>query len=134
LSLKESADSLIIGPMNEEQTRDLPDRRSFEDRVFARFDSMDARFDSTDARINVMEGRFEARFDRVDARLDGLDIRVQALEAKALDTKPIWERALVEILEVRKGVDDINRKLDVLIRMSCRFAPIRDSFTSAWTA
>ena len=101
--MKESADSLIIGPMNEEQTRDVSDRRSFEDRVFARFDSMDARFDSMDV-----------RFDRVDARLDGLDVRVQALEAKALDTKPIWERALVEIVEVKKGVDDINRKLDIL--------------------
>ena len=107
--------------MNEEQTRDLSDRRSFEDRVFARFDSMDARFDSTDARINAIEVRFEARFDRVDARfdrvdarLDGLDTRVQALEAKALDTKPIWERALVEIVEVKKGVEDINRKLDIL--------------------
>ena len=107
--------------MNEEQTRDLPDRRSFEDRVFARFDSMDARFDSMDARINSLEVRVDAqfnlidvRFDRVDARLDGLDVRVQALEAKALDTKPIWERALVEIVEVKKGVDDINRKLDIL--------------------
>ena len=82
--------------MNEERTRDLPDSRSFEERVFARFDSIDARFDG------------------MDARFDGLDLRVQALEAKALDTKPIWERALVEILEVKKGVDDINRKLDVL--------------------
>ena len=110
--------------MNEEQTRDLPDRRSFEDRVFARFDSMDARFDSTDARLDSMDARsdsmdarfdsMDARFDRVDTRLDGLDTRVQALEAKALDTKPIWERALVEIVEVKKGVEDINRKLDIL--------------------
>jgi uncharacterized coiled-coil protein SlyX len=126
--LKESADSLIIGPMNEEQTRDVSDRRSFEDRVFARFDSMDARFDSMDARFDSMDARInslevrvdaqfnliDVRFDRVDARLDGLDVRVQALEAKALDTKPIWERALVEIVEVKKGVDDINRKLDIL--------------------
>jgi hypothetical protein len=82
--------------MNEERTRDLPDSRSFEERVFARFDSIDARFDG------------------MDARFDGLDLRVQALESKALDTKPIWERALVEILEVKKGVEDINRKLDVL--------------------
>jgi len=93
LWLKERTEGLIIRPMNEERTRDLPDSRSFEERVFARFDSMEARF---------------------DARFDGLDLRVQALEAKALDTKPIWERALVEILEVKKGVDDINRKLDVL--------------------
>jgi tetrahydromethanopterin S-methyltransferase subunit G len=86
--------------MNEERTLDLPGGSSFEARVFARFDSMDARFD--------------ARFDGVDARLDGLDTRVQALEARALDTKPIWERALTEILEVKKGVEDLNRKLDVL--------------------
>jgi len=75
--------------VNEERTRDLPDNRSFEERVFA-------------------------RFDRVDARLDGLDIRVHALEARALDTKPIWERALTEILEVKKGVEDLNRKIDVI--------------------
>ncbi len=82
--------------MSEERTQDLPDNRSFEERVFARFDSM--------------EGRF-----------DGLDNRVQALEARALDTKPIWERALAEILdvkqgvgEVKEGVEDIKRKIDLL--------------------
>ena len=77
-------------------TRDLPENRSFEGRVFARFDAMDARFDLVDA-----------RFDRVDARFDGLDTRVQALEARALDTKPIWEQALAEIVEVKEGVYDI---------------------------
>jgi hypothetical protein len=64
--------------MNEESTRELPDKRSFEERVFARFDV--------------------------------IDTRLQALEARALDTKPIWERALAEILEVKKGVEDLNRK------------------------
>jgi len=93
--------------------RDLPGR-PFEERVFVRFDSLDARFDSMERRVNVMEVRFEARFDRVEARLDGLDNRVQALEARALDTKPICERALTEILEVKKGVEDLNRKIDVL--------------------
>jgi len=82
--------------MSEERTQDLPDNRAFEERVFARFDSM--------------EGRF-----------DGLDNRVQALEARALDTKPIWERALAEILdvkqgvaEVKEGVEDVKRKIDLL--------------------
>jgi len=82
--------------MSEERTQDLPDNRYFEERVFARFDSM--------------EGRF-----------DGLDNRVQASEARALDTKPIWERALAEILdvkqgvgEVKEGVEDIKRKIDLL--------------------
>lgn len=110
--------------MGEELTRELPEGRSFEERVFARFDAMDARFSAVHARFDVIEKRFDAvdarfdavdrRFDAVDARLDGLDGRVQALEAKALDTKPIWERALAEILEVKKGVEDLNRKIDLL--------------------
>ena len=113
--------------MNEERTRDLPGR-SFEERVFARFDSMDARFDSMetrfdsmdarfdsmDARVNAMELRFETRFDRVEARLDGLDIRVHALESRALDTKPIWERALTEIVEVKESIYDIKRKFEIV--------------------
>jgi chromosome segregation ATPase len=104
--------------MTEERTRDLSDNRSFEERVFARFDSFEervfARFVAMEARVNAMESRFEARFDAIDARLDGLDTRVQALEARALDTKPIWERALAEILLVKQGVEDLNRKIDVL--------------------
>jgi outer membrane murein-binding lipoprotein Lpp len=94
-------------PMSEERTRDFPDNRSFEERVFARFDAMDRR-------LGAMESRFDARFDALDSRVQSLDLRVQALEAKALDTKPIWERALAEILEVKQGVQDLNRKIDVL--------------------
>jgi len=104
--------------MSEDRTQDLPDNSSFEERVFARFDAMDDRF-------NLMESRFEARFGTVDARIDamearfdkrfdGLDTRVQALEARTLDTKPIWERALAEILLVKQGVEDLNRKIGVL--------------------
>ena len=110
--------------MSEERTRELLDRRSFEERVFARFDAMEARsismetrFDGLNARFDAIETRFDAmetRFDGVETRLDSLDVRFQMLKAKALDTRPIWERALVEILEIRKGVEDINRKLDVL--------------------
>jgi hypothetical protein len=53
----------------------------------------------------------EARFD---ARFDALDSRVQALESKSLDTKPIWERALAEILNIKERVENIERKFDVL--------------------
>jgi hypothetical protein len=84
--------------MSEDRTRDLPDNRSFEERVFARFDGIDARF-------------------------DGLDSRVQSLEVRQLDTKPIWERALAEILEVKQGVvevkervENIERKFNLLIQ------------------
>lgn len=106
--------------MSEEHTRDLTESRSFEERVFARFDGMESRFDA-------MESRFNKRFDAVDARLGGLETRVDGLDARvetleiqaerrALETKPIWERALAEILEVRLRVDDVARKMDVLSR------------------
>lgn len=120
-----------IGKMSEELTRALPEGRSFEERVFARFDFLDARSNSIDIRFDAVENRLaavdkrfdsvengldsvERRFDSVAVRLDGLDVGMQALEAKALNTKPIWERALAELLEVRRGVEDLNRKIDVL--------------------
>src|SRR6266851_1071114 len=105
--------------MSEERTRELSDNRSFEERVFARFDAIDTRFGTVDARFDAMESRFdtmEARFDAVDARLAGLDTRVQVLEARAYDTKPIWERALAEILNVKERLENVERKFDVLIQ------------------
>ncbi|SRR6266852_5471321 len=100
--------------MSEDRTQDLSDNRSFEERVFARFDAMEARFDARFSGIEERFDRVEARLDRVDARLDSLDTRVQALEAKSLDTKPIWERALAEILNVKERVENIERKFDLL--------------------
>jgi len=86
--------------MSEETTQNLPDNRSFEERVFARFDALDARFDG------------------VEASLRELDARVQKLESeserRAVETKPIWERALAEIMVVSQKVDTIERKLNVL--------------------
>ena len=66
--------------MNEETTQNLPDKRSFEERVLARFDAFDARFDSIDARL-------------------------EKLESRSYDTKPIWERALAEITETRSQMN-----------------------------
>ncbi len=68
-----------------------------------------------DARLTGIETKFEARFDTVDLRLDGLDTRVQALEARAYDTKPVWERALAEIVEVKEAIADVKRKFEILI-------------------
>lgn len=79
--------------MSEEKTEDKSDARSFEDRVFARFDAL-------------------------DARLNNMDTRLQKLEAKQYDTKPIWERALAEIAETRnemqEGLRRVGDKIDIL--------------------
>ena len=65
--------------------------RSFEERVFARFDAMDARFNALDSAVGT------------------LDARVQKLEIRAYDTKPIWEQALKEIVDTRR---ELSKRLD----------------------
>ena len=73
--------------MSEDKTADMSGPRSFEERVFARFDALDRRLDN-----------FAARLER--------------LEAKSYDTKPIWEQALAELLALRKYVEDFDVRLD----------------------
>jgi chromosome segregation ATPase len=75
--------------MNEEPTKDLPGKKSFEERVFARFDAMDARFDTVDTRL-------------------------EKLEARSYDTKPIWEKALTAIVETGKEVGEIKNRVVVI--------------------
>ena len=70
--------------------------RSFEERVFARFDAMDARFNALDSAVGT------------------LDARVQKLEIRAYDTKPIWEQALKEIVDTRRELSKRLDRIDVI--------------------
>lgn len=86
--------------MSEELTQNISDGGSFEERVFARFDALDAHLQAFDVRLQTLE--------------------VQA-ERRALETKPIWERALAEIIEVKERLGALEqlshqmvRKIDVL--------------------
>ena len=119
--------------MSEESTQNLNGGRSFEERVFARFDAMEGRFDAIDGRFDAVDARFDAvdrRFDAVDRRFDGVDARfgavdrrfdgvdaaigdlnsrVERLEVRSYDTKPIWEQALKEIVDVKR---ELSKRLD----------------------
>lgn len=79
--------------MNEDPTKNMVDERSFEERVFARFDSL-------------------------DNRLIGIEPRLEKLkhqaERQAIETKPIWERALAEIMGVKNDVRNVERKVELL--------------------
>ena len=79
--------------MSEETTQNMSNanNRSFEERVFARFDALDSGMRD------------------IHAELRGLDERLQKLEARAYDTKPIWEQALKEIVETRR---ELSKRLD----------------------
>ncbi len=77
--------------MSEENTQNLPDTRSFEERVFARFDAIDAGLRDLSARV-----------ERLEVRVERLEVES---ERSAVETKPIWERALAEIIAVGQKVD-----------------------------
>ncbi|HJU54615.1 MAG TPA: hypothetical protein VJ715_08595 [Pyrinomonadaceae bacterium] len=112
-----------------DKTQGLPDARSFEERVFARFDAMDARFNSMETRFDAMEARFvsmEARFDamesRVEARFNAFETRLTTLEdkvdARLRETRPIWESMQQQMTEMAKTLDDIRVQIIELHRDS----------------
>jgi chromosome segregation ATPase len=86
--------------MSEEPTQNLSDGGSFEERVLAHLEAIDSRFDSVETRLGSIEARLQALESQTERR--------------AVETKPIWERALAEILEVKHGVENVERKIDVL--------------------
>jgi chromosome segregation ATPase len=59
-------------------------------------------------------GRILARLDSIDARLNDVAQRLERLEARAYDTKPIWERALAEIIEIGKRLESLDRRFSIL--------------------
>lgn len=84
--------------MSEDRTKETKDARSFEERVFARFDSADE------------------RFNRV---VGAMDIRITKLEDRQYDTKPIWERALAEITELQTRIESLRTEVKSDIESLC---------------
>ena len=86
--------------MSENTTQGTPDARSFEERIFARFDSLDTRLDNLDARLDNLDGRLTSLEDKVDARLR--------------ETRPIWEAVLSRLDNLEGELKSLNRQLRIL--------------------
>jgi chromosome segregation ATPase len=102
--------------MSEDRTAETNESRSFQDRVFARFDTIDD------------------RFERIEGRLSSVEIRIGKLEDRQYDTKPIWEKALAAIAETNTallaGFDEFRRQLEsinaTLDSMDTKFEALSD--------
>jgi len=68
--------------MSDETTKEINGARPFEERVLTALTDLQTRF-------------------------TGFENRLAALEAKQHDTKPIWERALAEIVELSRRLDEL---------------------------
>ena len=103
--------------MSNDTTQKLPGGpSSFEERVFARFDALDARLQA----LENQGERFDARLRALEDQGNQFDACLHTLETqaeqRAVETKPIWERALAEILEVKEEILEVKEKLDDLDR------------------
>ena len=77
---------------------------------------MDDKENTTQGGNRSFEERVFARFDALDARINNIDDPLEKLEVKSYDTKPIWERAFVEItqtrLEMRNGFNAMEKRFE----------------------
>ena len=101
----------MVGDQN---TDAMGGKRPFEERVFARFDTIDSAIRGLDSRLEVLE-----------VRADDTNSRLQKLEIRAYDTKPIWEQAIKEIVETRR---ELSKRLDRIDAMALETrADLRDA-------
>ncbi len=95
---------LIIPPedyaVSDNPTRETPDSRSFEERVFARFDALDLRISSLEVKVDEMNGRLTTLEEKVDSRLR--------------ETRPIWEAVLARLETIEGRLDEIEKEVKAL--------------------
>jgi DNA repair exonuclease SbcCD ATPase subunit len=92
--------------MGDNPTQQTPDSRSFEERVFARFDALDARMDR-------FESRIEGKIDALDGRLTAL---VDKVDSRLRETRPIWEAVLARLEAVENRLNEIEEEVKKLSR------------------
>ena len=92
--------------MSDNPTQETPDSRSFEERVFARFDALDARMDR-------FESRIEGKVDALDGRLSSLEGKV---DSRLRETRPIWEAVLARLEAVENRLNDMEEEIKKLSR------------------
>ncbi|HEX8722277.1 MAG TPA: hypothetical protein VF736_16805 [Pyrinomonadaceae bacterium] len=99
-----SPGSLIIPPeenaVSDDPTRQISDPRSFEERVFARFDSLDERIGRLETKVDTLDGRLTALEEKVDSRLR--------------ETRPIWEAMQIRLESIEKEAKAARRGVTLL--------------------
>ena len=114
--------------MSDNPTQEMPDSRSFEERVFARFDSIDSRLSSVETKVDGLDGRLTTLEEKVDTRLretrpiweamqaDLASVKEDMTKVKA-DVKEIkytWKAMHKEVLRVRTDVEELDERIEKL--------------------
>ena len=108
--------------MSEESTKELANRVSFEQRVFARFDSIDARLEKLESRsydtkpiwekalaviveTGLEVGKLKTKVEAIESKVDAIESKVDAIESKvdAIESKVDVIESKVDVIESRVG-------------------------------
>ena len=95
--------------MSDNPTRETSDSRSFEERVFARFDTLDERLDRLETKVDGLDSRLsslENKVDSLDGRLTTLEERV---DSRLRETRPSWEAMQADLEGVKNRLDGIEK-------------------------
>lgn len=121
--------------MNEETTRERPDSGSFEQRVFARFDSIDARLERLESRnydtkpiweralAAIMEtglevGEIKTKVGLIEQKVSVIEGKVQTIENEIGVIKTDQRTMRNELVDVRRGLKhQIGERLDTILKL-----------------
>ena len=99
--------------MSEKTTQENPDARSFEERVFARFDALDARLTAVENRIATVETALAAHAAKTETALNTLNGRLTILEERVderlKETRPMWEGVQFELGRINAKFETCER-------------------------
>jgi len=88
--------------MNEDPTKELPQKRSFEEQVLAEF----AALRNEVAEIRTQQSAMAKNIAGIDERLTSLE---EIVDARLKETRPIWEA-------VQAQIEKLDQKFDIVIR------------------
>lgn len=100
--------------MSDNPTQEMPDSRSFEERVFARFDSLDGRLTTLKEKVDSRLRETRPIWEAVLTRLTGVEERVGSLETEVRQIRRTMRTLHEDVLQTRGeqvGMDDDIRKL-----------------------
>ncbi len=86
--------------MNEDTTRDLPDSRSFEERIFNYLEAMEARMKADMLEMKIV-------INDINRRLATLEEKV---ERRLYDTRPIWEGVQAQLGVMQEQISALHEQ------------------------
>ena len=98
--------------MSEENTQNLPDTRSFEERVFARFDALDARLTTLEEKVDSRLRETRPIWEGVLARLTTIESRLGGVESELARMNRQFRSFVADIFQLRVRVEKLEEDND----------------------